>query len=98
MLMTELPKRHATSLYGQPARAHYVGNFGDRARHTDGQVLGEPPGLHSEKSCLSYDVSIVDQSAVSHPGTGVCSQSLPNPNAGTKLGAEKAKTDNTRQT
>ena len=43
MFMMELPKRHATSLYGQPARAHYVGNFGDRARHTDGQVfkLGE---------------------------------------------------------
>jgi hypothetical protein len=65
------------------------------ARHTDGQVfkLGEPPGLHSEKSCLSYDVSIVDQSAVSHSGTGACSQSLPNPspNAGTKLGAENLK-------
>jgi hypothetical protein len=98
--MMELPKRHATSLYGQPARAHYGGNFGDRARHTDPwpgfQVAQGSPraGLHSEKSCLSYDVSIVDQSAVSHPGTGACSQSLPNSNAsaGTKLGAEKAKT------
>jgi hypothetical protein len=37
---------------------------------------------------VAFDVSIVDPTAVSHPGAGACGESFRNPNAGTRAAEE----------
>jgi hypothetical protein len=57
------------------------------SKHTDGQVWG---AFWLRR--VAFDVSIVNPTAVSHPGAGACGESSLNPNAGTRS-AEKTKTD-----
>ncbi len=59
------------------------------AQGTQTDRSGESPLTQNR---VAFDVSRVDPNAVSHSGTGACSQSLLNPNSGTRL-AEKTKTD-----
>jgi hypothetical protein len=72
--------------------SNYVGISAEgKGKHMDGQVWWSP----FTQQRAAFDVSIVDPNAVSHSGTGACSKSFLNPNAGTRS-AEKTKTDKCR--
>ena len=61
VLMMELPKRHATSLYGQPAHAHWrSGSFTGRRQV---RCLLPMPGRSQSASFLASDAETVTSDA-----------------------------------
>ncbi len=70
--------------------SNFVGTSADgKSKHTDGQVCQW--GSLSWLRRVAFEVSIVNQNAVSHSGACACGESFLNPNAGTGA-AEETKT------
>jgi hypothetical protein len=75
----------SASSLAQPA-LWMVTSLASKGKARQGTRMGRHGGSPFTQQRVAFDVSIVDPTAVSHSGTGACSESFLNPNAGARSG------------